>query len=90
MPSITAIKDIKTTNMTTTTTIVMNMGMITIITITTIMDTITITVIKVYQWRQLSFMPYVQIILIIADVIQSIGLIISSLIIFFAGSDMGK
>ena len=34
MPSITAIKDIKTTNIATTTTIVMNMGMITIITIT--------------------------------------------------------
>ena len=63
--------------------------------ITIMKDMITVIMIKIilirtYQWKLLFSMLYVRYFFNAADVIQSIGLIISSLIIFFAGSDKGK
>ena len=63
---------------------------ITIIQVTTTLGMNTIMNTKVFQWRQPCYMLYVNFVFILADVIQSIGLIISALIIFFAGSDKGK
>ena len=71
------------------------MVIVMIIKATIMMGTITLDIIiimntKVSQWRQQYCMHYVILKNNLADVIQSIGLIISSLIIFFAGSDKGK
>lgn len=70
--------------------------MLMIMTISTIMKTTgTVTIIqntlkiKASAWKQLFFTRYVNIDETLADVIQSVGLLISSLFIFFLGSDKG-
>lgn len=46
-------------------------------------------IMRASAWKQLYSTPYVNFDLFLADVIQSIGLLISSLFIFFLGSDKG-